>query len=139
MPDLSAHQQRALDNEDFFHELQTRPRRFIDWEVTALFYASLHWIHAFLASFEEPLGAHEPDPSIGGHHPSTHRLTRSMMSHHSSLQRVLTDFSELKDRSEDARYELLSLSDALVRELYANEFMRITGVLKPLLGRSPDQ
>jgi len=92
MPDRPGHQRRAQENEALFQELQGRQTRLFDWEVTTLFYAALHWVHAYLATVETPLGVHQPEASPGGHHPKTHRLTRSMMSHEPNLRNILDDY-----------------------------------------------
>jgi hypothetical protein len=55
------------------------------------FYAALHLIDAYLASI--------------GHHPQTHETRDGWISWTAILRPVYSHYSELRNRSEDARYQ----------------------------------
>lgn len=133
MPDKASHQARAEENEAFFHELRARQVRLLHWEVTALFYASVHWVQAYLASCNNSIGAQPPDVRLGGHHPVSHPETKSKMNQESNLRPIFKDYEDLKNRAEDARYELISFSEQDVQDLLDHAFSNVTRVLRPLL------
>ena len=105
------HIQQAEHNESLFLALDARSPTFTDWQMTSLFYAALHYIDAYLA--------------IIGLHPKSHRERGRELASDQFLSSLFVDYQRLKDRSEDARYELISFNPEFVRELRANEYERL--------------
>ena len=69
----------------------------MDWVVVAYFYAALHWVDALL--FEKD-----------GLNPDTHEIRRDYVKQKWYLRGISYEYRNLKDRSEDARYRLLTFT-----------------------------
>lgn len=92
MPDTSAHIKKAEHNERFAAIVRGQSSEFLDWAVTAYFYAALHYLEAYLAA--------KPAEK----HPTSHGERQSLVANHFS-RNSFAGFSYLKDRSEAARYD----------------------------------
>ena len=106
----------AERNEQFAEDLSALPQRFPEWEVTALFYAALHYVSAFLTTH--------------GHDPKNH-------GHRNDLVRRLTnigeDYRNLYSLSRDARYRGISYTPQRVDEIKNGPFRRVKEEILALL------
>lgn len=50
MPNEKEHLDKAHHNEDFFNHIDINNTMYLDWAVTGLYYAALHYIDAYLAA-----------------------------------------------------------------------------------------
>jgi hypothetical protein len=132
MADKSRHRARAEQNEAFYIRLASLSERAYDWEVTAMFYAALHWIEAYLASCGYPIGRQLPDSS-GGHHPRGHAQRRQKVATEPVLAQIDAHFRELHSRSEQARYDLVDFTPTFVTSLFEYEYQPIRDLIRPRL------
>jgi hypothetical protein len=81
----------AKHNHDFWTSYNINTTPFLDWVVTGIFYETLHWVEAFLATKK--------------HHSDTHG-NRSWVIHNYApeLRPIENDYNTLKMDSENARY-----------------------------------
>lgn len=124
MPRQSAHVAQAQHNEDLFRHLNTSPRSFTDWQTTALFYAALDYVEAYLATIGGPAGIHS----------ESHGFRNELMAREVFLRALFADYKVLYNRSQDARYEAIRPSAAAVDALRSNEFERLRTQLRGRLG-----
>jgi len=114
------HVAQAKHNERFFAKVDLNEDS--DWAVTALFYAALHYIGAYLAM----VGCQDP-----GSHGGRLRLIRQ----DEQTRKLFKEYSRLKDYSENARYQGKRFSTTIVQGLDATELSairtEITRVLPP--------
>ncbi|MBM4033487.1 MAG: hypothetical protein FJ291_17125 [Planctomycetes bacterium] len=82
------HLAQAGANRAFYEELLDRPQ-YRDWAVTALFYAAVHYVDAFLHP----------------RHPADHGTRNHLIRTSPLLQPLYVKYRRLQDRSQDARYE----------------------------------
>lgn len=92
MPDRNAHLKRAHDNEEFARSLELDQGFYVDWAITFLFYAAVHYIDAYLA--------------LKPYHPPSHHHRDTEIQRNGSLNQIWNDYRRLKDLSESARYEI---------------------------------
>jgi hypothetical protein len=92
MPEASAHIAKAEHNEKFAVAVRGLSTEFLDWVVSAYFYAALHYLEAYLAA--NPMEKH----------PSSHGERQSYVANAFS-RKSYASFSYLKDKSETARYD----------------------------------
>ena len=92
MPQKEEHVNWATHNRSFWTSIDLDNTPFTDWAVTGIFYESVHWVEAFLAT--------------KGHHCGDHKQREWAMRrlYSSDLATIETDYSELKQTSETARY-----------------------------------
>lgn len=126
MPQPAEHLAQAQHNEDLFSHLNSSPRSFADWQVTALFYAALHYVEAYLATAGGP----------GGIHSENHGVRNGYMAREAFLRGLFPDYRELYDRSQDVRYRAIQLSSNVVDALFTDEFQRVRSQLRGRLGLS---
>jgi hypothetical protein len=109
------HRSKALKNERLIQTYRLAESEFVEWAVSVLFYAALHWMRALSAQegFE-----------IRGY-------TKGLDSERVALQRVpifmqagqeFGWYRTLKDKSQDARYEMKSYSATDFRDLQRNYY-----------------
>lgn len=125
MSSESKHIERAENNESFYNQFNLATTPFIDWAITALFYSALHYIDAYLAKYP-----------AGGIHPASHGKREKFLACDNFTQNIYPSYRELRDRSEDARYNLISFSPPFVALLEAQEFQTIRKIIRPYLGLS---
>jgi uncharacterized protein (UPF0332 family) len=89
MPSKDDHLQKARHNEAFFDSFELRSTPYLDWVVTGIFYAALHYVDAFLAT--------------QGVHPGSHSRRDAEVKLFLGAGFYLDDRA-LKDDSQDARY-----------------------------------
>ena len=123
MPARDAHIQQAEHNEALFVHLATSSPTYLDWQVTSLFYAALHYVDAQLATLP-----------AGGMHPTSHALRNNCVATHTSLKPVYVGYQELQNRSIDARYDLVPFTPAGVAQLRTVHFESLKAHLRRLLG-----
>ena len=115
MPTQDQHLNKAQHNERFFASFDIDITPYLDWVITGIFYAGLHYIRALAAK---------------------HRLTNissygemdklfSRLSVFRNNPSIYSDYRQLKDDSRAARYEMDRLSSRDVVELRDVEFNRI--------------
>ena len=90
MPDENAHSRQAVHNREFIDFLDIDCTNYLDWVVTAIFYAAVHYIESFLARY--------------GAHPISHGNRCNAMSRFAPLKPVFKDYSDLHFQSERSRY-----------------------------------
>lgn len=91
MPSEQAHLTQARHNEAFVQSLDMQTTVYLDWAVTGLFYAALHYIEAFLAT--------------QGQHSPSHRSRDTVFRSFSQLRPIYSQYRTLKDVSMQARYQ----------------------------------
>jgi hypothetical protein len=89
MPRDRDHLHIANNNEQFSQFLMTN-RAHLDWAVTGMFYAAMHYIEAYLAT-----------QNI---HSGSHRMRDSSIYHNPVLSIIYDDYNDLKNDSIQARY-----------------------------------
>ncbi len=89
MPRTPVHLSQADHNERFFHSFDRNI--YSDWAMTALFYASLHYVDAFLAH-------------VGIENPGGHATRDCFVNSWTELRPINREYFRLKNRSTSARY-----------------------------------
>jgi len=92
---------------------------FTDWAVTALFYSAIHLVEAALSAPPRPRG------HVG-------RLREIAAS--PALAPVRRHYQELKQRSEDARYNCVPFTAGDVQAMYTRYYLPLRQHLRGLLG-----
>lgn len=123
MPAKDPHIQQAEHNEALFDHLASASPTYLDWQVTSLFYAALHYVDAHLATVPG-----------GGMHPKSHGVRDNQVATHTSLKPVYVRYQELQNRSVDARYDLVAFTLADVAQIRAAHFAPLRTYLRGLLG-----
>ena len=90
MPTKDEHLKKASTDEEFVASLDISKPGHLDWAITALFYAGLHYVEAYFATRK----IHSPD----------HRTRDSAIQRDVSIKQVYKDYNELKNFSINARY-----------------------------------
>lgn len=123
MPSAGKHIARAENNEHFYDQFNLADTPFLDWALTTLFYAALHYVDASLARYPG-----------GGVHPQSHANRERLIALDGILRNIYSDYEELRNRSEDARYNIVDFSPAFVAMLRATEFQKIRSLTRSKLG-----
>lgn len=104
MPYRDDHLGQAQHNREFFDSINVA--LYPDWAVTALVYAGLHYIDAFLAIQNPPI------------HPGRHDIRDNLVARLAELRPISNNYWALKNSSRTARYyPPTSFSAAHVRNL----------------------
>lgn len=119
MPDQQKHLAQARRNEDLYNHLAQVAPQFVDWQITALFYAALHYIDAYLA--------------IKSVHPNNHEERNQYMGMVSHLKPIYVQYQDLQNRSRDARYELSAIRAGYQQDLYNQQFTKIRNHITQLI------
>lgn len=90
MPNLDDHLSAARNNERFSEDLIAE-RRYLDWAVTGMFYAAIHYVEAYL--------------SLRTEHSLSHRMRDSEIASDPKLINIFDHYSDLKNDSTQSRYE----------------------------------
>ncbi len=120
MPKPAEHLARARQNLRFAESFDLDKTEYLDWVVTAYFYAALHLVDALLY-FRDHL-----DPPI-------HEVRRDSVRTKPYLQAINHQYKELKDRSEDARYRIIPFTKAQVEKDVIPLYRKIEAHILPLL------
>ena len=83
---------KARQNEQFAWELGVSSGARVDWSITILFYAALHYVAAYFAAQGQTHRMHKSRDSAVGRDPN--------------ISRIYPDYRELQRFSRQARYEL---------------------------------
>jgi len=82
----------ARHDRDFWTSIDLDNTLFTDWVVTGMFYESVHWVEAFLATKSQ--------------HSKKHAERKAnIVSHKSELRPIWNNFIKLETDSRNARYE----------------------------------
>ena len=104
MPQKDEHINWATHDRNFWESIDLDDTPFTDWAVTGIFYESVHWVEAFLAS--------------KGYHSGIHsERSRNMRFFKSDFKPIQTDYDTLKQDSETARYDCYKHTAEEVRQL----------------------
>lgn len=91
MPKKDEHINWAKHDRNFWTSIDLDNTPFTDWAVTGMFYESVHWVEAFLAT--------------KCCHSTTHRERKAkFVSHKAELQPIWKDYIQLERDSRNARY-----------------------------------
>lgn len=110
MPSQETHLDQANMNEGFAQFLlgeESSPAA-TDWAATALFYAALHLVDAYLANSD--------------HHPTTHKARGNWVAWTSALSSIYASYSALQHQSELARYYCQHPTKAQVIGLFEKHY-----------------
>jgi hypothetical protein len=91
----------------------------IDWALVILFYASLHYVEAYLAKSNV--------------HLRSHIARDNAVSRDASLRRIFREYSDLKFYGYNARYEVSRFRASDVTDFAVRHFATIKAHLAPLL------
>lgn len=97
MPAPREHQHRATQNLAFAQGFDLNTTPYLDWVVAGYFYAALHLVDALLAKQENL-------------HPDNHEIRRIYVREKWYLKAIRDEYRTLKDKSEDARYRLITFT-----------------------------
>jgi uncharacterized protein (UPF0332 family) len=122
VPQRHEHLTRAGETESLARALNRQKPVCVDWAVTMLFYAALHYIDAFLAGKNL--------------HPLNHSLRDEEIEKNGSIAEVYRDYRRLKDMSRAARYEIAnfnadSLAKAEARLAKIKDFLSAASSAQP--------
>jgi hypothetical protein len=119
LPQKHEHVAKAKHDEEFVNSLDVSTTPYLDWAITALFYAALHYVEAYFATMKR----HSPD----------HRTRDSAIRRDSRIGGLYNDYSELKNFSINARYYMTTFTPrdltAHLLPCLANIRTRITAFL----------
>jgi uncharacterized protein (UPF0332 family) len=96
MPSKIDHVIKAESNATFAKSLSLAQQAEIDWALTALFYAALHYVEAYLATQNTHLRSHEN--------------RNKMVGTESNLRKTFKEYSHLKYFGYNARYEICAFT-----------------------------
>jgi hypothetical protein len=120
VPSASEHRARADRNIRFAESFDLKTTPYLDWVVTAYFYASLHLVDALLS---------EKD----GIDPPNHAERRVYVREKSYLRAISGEYRSLKDHSEDARYWLITMTSVKVEKTIIPLYKTIENHILPQL------
>ena len=105
MPQKDEHVNWAIHDREFWTNIDLDNSPYTDWALTGMFYESLHWVEAFLAT--------------KGHHGGDHKARRWFMLslYRSDLRAIYVDYDKLKQDSERGRYECYKHTAEEARQL----------------------
>jgi uncharacterized protein (UPF0332 family) len=93
VPSTNEHLERSRRNVRFAESFDLETTPYLDWVVTAYFYAALHLVDALLAQKNNL-------------HPATHQMRSEKVRTLDYLKGIKTEYRDLKEHSENARYNL---------------------------------
>ena len=125
MASATAHLQQAEHDEAFLSTLDLSTPVYLDWAVTVIFYAALHYIRA--------VAARHFFTSVSSYGDMDRLFERvAALKAHSALYH---DYRQLKDDSRAARYDMRRFSADEVTDLRDGELRRIRTVARALASR----
>ncbi len=119
MPKVHDHVTKAKHDEAFVLSLELSTTPYLDWAITALFYAALHYVEAYFATMKR----HSPD----------HRTRDSAVHRDFKIKGIYNDYNELKNYSINARYYMVPFSESDVRKNLLPRLASIKARILPLL------
>lgn len=123
MPTTSEHLARVRQNIDFAKSLDWDTTPYLDWVVTAYFYAAVHLVDALL---------YDKD----GLHGDLHVTRRKYIREKFYLRGIDQAFEGLKDHSEDARYRLITMTRLRLERKIIPLYEEIEKHIMPQLSKS---
>jgi hypothetical protein len=122
MPSRESHLGQAEGNAEFAGDLLNRDwsAACADWAVSALFYSAVHLVDAYLATMDA--------------HPETHTIRGNWVARTDKLKPVYSNYEELRNRSEDARYKCRHFKPAQVRAIRSSDHDPLQEHVLRLLG-----
>jgi len=110
MPSTSEHKFKFKHNENFYLDIKSNLKNYVDWQIVSLYYAVLHLINAYAKKY----------------HPSERTNSPGLLTDYVDLHfnRFLSKFEDLKDSCWQSRYR--DCTDCSSRE------MQLIQVYKPL-------
>jgi hypothetical protein len=118
MPNANDHIQQAQHNETFFRFVDQS--QYSDWAMTALFYAALHYIDAFLSQV--------------GMNPGGHDDRDKEVANRKELRLIARQYFGLKNRSRNARYYCIKFTPQQLQEASGSFLSTIKRSLGPHIG-----
>jgi len=103
MPQKDEHINWAKHDRDFWTSIDLDTTPFADWAVTGMFYESLHWVEAFLATKNRHSGKHADRKA-------------NIRSYKAKLQPIWKDYVQLERDSRMARYRCYQHTADQVRQ-----------------------
>jgi uncharacterized protein (UPF0332 family) len=103
VPTSREHLARAKHNLKFAQSFDLKTTVYLDWVVSAYFYAALHLVDALLVSKGEMPG-------------ETHELRKTQVREKWFLRSISSEYRALKDHSEDARYRLITMTSIRIQQ-----------------------
>lgn len=103
MPTRQEHVAKAVHNESFVQTLSLTTTPFLDWAVTGMFYAAVHYVDAYLATKNIHPKRHRAVPTQPGQQSNAGPGRSDYVYWH--LKRIYQDYRYLDDQSREARYE----------------------------------
>ena len=123
MPTTSEHLARANQNVCFAESFDLKTTPYLDWVVTAYFYAALHLVDALLWEKERL-------------NPELHEQRRDYVKRKSYLRAISGEYRSLKDHSEDARYRLITMTSTKVENTIIPLYRAIASHILPQIQNS---
>jgi hypothetical protein len=108
MPAKGEHINWAIHDRDFWTSIDLDNSPYTDWALTGMFYESLHWVEAFLAT----KGHH-----CGGHRDREWVMLSRCSPYSSDLRAIYADYDKLKQDSETGRYKCYRHNADEIRQL----------------------
>ena len=121
MATAQEHLEQAQRNEAFLTSLDIPSTPYLDWAVTVIFYASLHYLRALFARHHVTNIARYGDMDKAFERLAVIRQEAG----------IYTDYRQLKDDSRDARYNMWRPTLAEVVEFRDGELQRIRSFVLP--------
>jgi uncharacterized protein (UPF0332 family) len=103
VPTTPEHLARARQNLRFAESFDLKTTPYLDWVVTAYFYAALHLVDALLWEKDRL-------------HPELHEHRRDYVRQKWYMRAISFEYRSLKDHSEDARYRLITMTSAKIEK-----------------------
>lgn len=119
MPPKHKHLYQARKNERFIDDLNIQTTPYLDWVITATFYAALHYVEAYFAS----KGKHCPN-----------RIKRQEeIDNDNQINNIYASYRKLETESRHARYHCVVFHLQTVEQLRSNHFLPIKQHIKSLI------
>jgi hypothetical protein len=120
--------QQAAHNTDLAEYLRANKTECLDWAVTCLFYAAVHYVNAYLVKAHIPIPRkHRAAPAEAARRPG--RL--NIVQQDPALSSIYRNYRHLDDESRDARYELRKPSPADYDNRLRPQLERIRNFILP--------
>jgi uncharacterized protein (UPF0332 family) len=120
VPTTREHLDRARQNLSFAKSFDLKTTPYIDWVVTAYFYAALHLVDALLYEKEQISG-------------ETHEIRKEYVKTKPYLREIRNQYRTLKDHSEDARYRLITMTSHKIENTIIPLYKEIENHILPQL------
>ena len=117
---------RAESNLRFAESFDLKSTPYPDWAVVAYFYASLHLIDALLCEKDNI-------------HPPNHDERNRCIKEKSYLRPINGEYHSLKDHTDDARYNLITMTSAKIESTIIPLYRKIEAHIKPQLESNPSE